>query len=342
MNVLLLTSHAIAEHDDLDMFTRMGVPCYSIGGAYDEVPFEGKRPALPDAPRFPELEEATARQRCEVTERLGDPGPHIDWGKAILAAEVIDWADVIIVHHFPERWIGDQWDRIRHKRVVWRTCGQSDPRLELAMSRYRAQGLQIVRYSPREREVFGRLGVFAGEDALIRFGKDPDEWTGWVGDLAYVGNITQHMAQRGDSCGYPYWVKATEGLPTMPAGPGSEALPNGMGSLEYDAMREYLRRIRVYLYTGTRPASYTLGLIEAAMTGVPVVTIGPGAFGCDGLLERLGSDSGPWLDDPAVARDRLLHYLEEPREAASRLTRDSAVRMFGLAGVMAAWTEFLA
>jgi hypothetical protein len=40
-------------------------------------------------------------------------------------------------------------------------------------------------------------------------------------------------------------------------------------------MRDYLRRIRAYLYTGTQPASYTLGLIEAMMTGVPVVSIGP-------------------------------------------------------------------
>ena len=49
MNVLLLTSHAIAEHDDLDMFTRMGVNVYSIGGAYDTIPFEGKRPAVANA-----------------------------------------------------------------------------------------------------------------------------------------------------------------------------------------------------------------------------------------------------------------------------------------------------
>ena len=344
MNVLLLTSHAIAEHDDLDMFTRMGVPCYSIGGAYDAEPFEGKRPAIPGVTRYPELEEATERQRAELSERLGDPGSSIDWAKANLAPAVLDWADTIIVHHFPERWIGDQWTRIRDKRVIWRTCGQSDPRLERAMMRYRADGLQIVRYSPREREVFSGLGSFAGEDVMIRFGKDPDEWSGWTGDLPFVGNITQHMAQRGDACGYPYWVRATGDLPTMPAGPGSEVLRGGVGPLEYDAMREYLRRIRAYLYTGTRPASYTLGLIEAAMTGVPVVVIGPGAFGCDGLLEPMGSDSGKRLDDPAEAARILRHYLDNDRDAqaASRLTRERFVHTFGLDVVMAAWREFLA
>jgi glycosyltransferase involved in cell wall biosynthesis len=130
----------------------------------------------------------------------------------------------------------------------------------------------------------------------------------------------------------------------MPAGPGSEVLRGGVGSLEYDAMRRYLRHTRAYLYTGTRPASYTLGLIEAAMTGVPVVVIGPGAFGCEGLLEPLGSDSGRRFDDPAEARRTLRNYLDNERDAqsASLFTRDLFIRTFGLQAVMAAWREFLA
>jgi hypothetical protein len=65
-----------------------------------------------------------------------------------------------------------------------------------------------------------------------------------------------------------------QGLPRTFAGPHSEKI-GGLGALPYDEMRDYLRRIRAYLYTGTQPASYTLGLIEAMMTGVPVVSIGP-------------------------------------------------------------------
>jgi len=343
MNVLLLTSHAIAEHDDLLMFTRMGVPCYSIGGAYDETPFEGKRPPVPDAPRFPELEAATQRQRERKQREHGDPGPLIDWGKAVLAPEVIDWADAIIVHHFPEYWIGQAWPRIREKRVIWRTCGQSDPTLEHRMTPLTRQGLQVVRYSPKEREAFTRWGAFAGEDAMIRFGKDPDEWTGWTGEGRWVGNLTQHMKQRGDACGYPFWAAATRGLPVRPAGPGSEEI-GGVGPLDYEAMKQYLRDCRVYLYTGTRPASYTLGLIEAMMTGTPVVSMGPGAFQPSALYEWMGTEAGSHLDDPAKARETLAWYLERPDEdvaRASRLTRQRAIELFGLDGVMAQWAEFL-
>ena len=274
---------------------------------------------------------------------LGDPGPNIDWGKARLATEVVDWADTIIVHHFPEQWIGGNWPQIRDKRVIWRTCGQSNPDLERAMMVYVRQGLQVVRYSPKERVAFTGWGSFAGEDAMIRFGKDPAEWSGWHGTVPVVGNITQHMKQRGDACGYSFWHDATEGLPVSPAGPGSEVMRGGIGELDYPEMQDYLRRVRVYLYTGTRPASYTLGMIEALMTGTPVVYMGPEPFGCGDLFDFWGSD-GPY-NDPDGARTALQRYLAQDMadvQATSRLTRDRAVKLYGLDTIMAQWADFLA
>jgi hypothetical protein len=340
VNVLLLTSHAIAEHDDLDMFTRMGLPVYSIGGAYDGTPFEGKRPAIHGVVRYPDLEAATDAQRSRLSEELGDPGANIDWAKALLAPAVVEWADTIIVHHFPEQWIGGNWDRLTGKRIIWRTCGQSDARLEASMSRWTRRGLQVVRYSPREEAAFTPLGVFAGQDALIRFGKDPDDWTGWRGENAVVGNITQHMRQRGDACGYTFWEEATRGLATQPAGPGSEALLGGIGELDYEAMRDYLRAIRVYLYTGTRPASYTLGLIEAMMTGVPVVSIGAGAFYPSALFEPLALMHH---DEPHKAHRDLAYLLGDISAARDigEAQRARAVELFGLDHIMGQWADFL-
>src|SRR6185295_569772 len=105
-------------------------------------------PALPQAKRHPELVSRLHETRAA---HETPPGRFIDWGKAQLHDDIIDWADAIIVHHFPREWIGGQWDRIKHKRVIWRTCGQSDPRLEMDMAPYAAEGMQIVRYSPAER-----------------------------------------------------------------------------------------------------------------------------------------------------------------------------------------------
>ena len=337
MNILLLASHAVAEYDDIRMFTEMGHNVFCPGGYQNpRESGEGIRPPIPSAPVYPDLIEACERVRRE----RGDPGPMIDWAKAALPDEVIDWADIIICHHFPERWIGGQWGRIAHKRVVWRTCGQSNPDLEAYMAQARPLGLQIVRYSPKEVN----LPNYAGHDAVIRFGKDPAEYGPWIGDNPVVGNITQHMLQRGDACGYPFWKAATEGLPVSPAGPGSEAI-GGLGTLPFDDMKDYLRHLRVYLYTGTQPASYTLGLIEAMMTGVPVVSIGPKAFGPGWVGDVFEGHEIALLsaDSPERAGGWLKQLLEskELAHALSYRGRERAIALFGKDKIKAEWAAFL-
>lgn len=350
MNVLLLTSHSIAEYDDLRMLTDLGYDVFSIGAYTDPAnPTDDKRPAL-DVPAHPYL-----AARCEDQRRmLGDPGPRIDWAKAHLHDDIIDWADAIIVHHFPEWWIAGQWGRISHKRVIWRTCGQSGPDGGLEAVMGGLDGLQVVRYSPRERA----LPNFAGEDALIRFGKYPDDYGPWrgIGHQGYVGNITQHMAQRGNACGHWFWEAATDGLPTRPAGPGSEALRGGVGALDYYAMLDYLAGLRCYLYTGTTPASYTLGLIEAMLSGVPVVSIGARAWGLPDLFEAATRDDLPigekprsivaadaCFDDPGDAQKALLGLLHFPDKAAtiSPMQRQRAIDLFGIETVGPQWKAFL-
>jgi len=328
--ILLLLAHSIAEADDLKMLHEIGHEVFSIG-AYTNPssPADDKRPALPQVPFYPDL--------ARLVE--GDQMEH----KAHLPSDLIDWADIIIAHHFVSDWIAGQWGRIRSKRVIWRTCGQSTPALEELMSQLTPEGLQIVRYSPKERNLWN----FAGEDALIRFGKEPSEWYGWTGEDAVVGNITQDMAARGDACGLSFWLAATKGLPVKPAGPMSQELPGGIGALPYDEMRQYLRSIRVYLYTGTQPASYTLGLIEAMMTGVPVVSIGPEAWAngvpwLDGLFE--GHEiAGTYADSYAGAQSHLMALLDEDEYAIrdSTRVRARAIELFGMDGVRRQWSEFL-
>jgi hypothetical protein len=328
MNLLLLLAHSIEEYDQVRILTSIGHDVFSIGAYTDpRRPTDDKRPALPSAPWHPDL--------AALVE--GDQMAH----KAHLPSELIEWADAIIVHHFPEQWIVGQWARIRHKRVVWRTVGQSNPWIETLMRPYRSDGMQIVRYSPAERRAFEPLGAFAGQDALIRFGKYSDDWQGWTGKRAVVGNITQDMKRRGEFCGYPFWQMATEGLDVQPAGPGSEDMRGGIGPLDYDAMRDYLRNIRVYLYTGTQPASYTLGLVEAMMTGVPVVSIGPGSLQLPALFE--GHElADSWSDDPELARTILAEHLAERDPAGGEWMRSRALALFDAHAIAAQWQEFLA
>jgi hypothetical protein len=346
MNILLLASHGIAEYDDVRMFARLGYDVFCPGGYSEPArPGETLRPGVPEAPDHPELRALCDAQREKHAGR--DPGPLIDWAKAALHPDLIEWADVIIAHHFVDRWIAGQWGRIRHKRVIWRTCGQSDTTLEHYMAQFHREGLQIVRYSPAERRYFESVGAFAGEDAVIRFGKYPDDYGPWTGEDAVIGNITQHMVERGNATGLDFWLTATEGLPARPAGPGSELLPGGIGALSYDEMREYLRRCRAYLYTGTTPASYTLGLIEAMLSGVPVVSIGPDQWHGPAELfeghEIVGSyrkgelQSWWWGEDVGIALRALLH--EDSGRSEQMVKR--ATELFGMDTIGPQWQAFL-
>jgi glycosyltransferase involved in cell wall biosynthesis len=351
--ILLLASHAVAEYDDIRMFTDRGYEVFCPGGYQDpRVGIEGMRPGIPNAPVYPELIAACDARRAE----RGDPGDYIDWAKADIPDAVWDWAEVIICHHFPERWL-PQIIRRGGKRVIWRTCGQSNPYLEAFMTPMRSK-LEIVRYSPKERN----LPNYAGEDAVIRFGKYPNDYLPWTGEQAVVGNVTQHMLQRGDACGYPFWKAATDGLVARPAGPGSEEI-GGLGNLTYDQMRLYLSQCRAYLYTGTQPASYTLGLIEAMLTGVPVVSIGPRAFGPGWVGDVFEGHEISWpsvrispdvavsrvsmwfdLNDPSYARSYLRQLLSNEGGFADRMSaeqRQRAIDLFDVATVGKQWDELL-
>ena len=329
-NLLILKAHAIAEYDDLRMFTDLGYDAFSIGAYIDPAhPSVDVRPPLPEAPAHPDL--------AALVDAV--PGGQLA-AKENLPGEVIDWADTIICDHYPAQWVFKQWPRIRHKDVVWRTCGQSDGPLETLMAPLRRQGLRIVRYSPAEERYFTRIGAYAGADALIRFAKYPGDYGGWTGADAFVANVTQDMRGRGEWCGLSWYLHATEGLPAIPAGHNSEALPNGIGILSYEDMIDYLRSARAYVYTGTHPASYTLGLMEALLVGVPVVSIGAQAWmGPADLFEA--ADMAPYREDePSVARALLRDLLDAPDERSS-VYRQRAIDLFDVAHVGKQWTEFL-
>lgn len=342
MNIALLGAHNIEEYDSLSLLTELGYDCFAIGGYSNPAePVELLRPAIPNAPYFPDLEAACHAKRVEH-EKDGEVLPNgravIDWAKADLPDEVLDWADVIMVSAFEHTWIAPQWARLKEsgKRIVWRTIGQSGPDNERLMRPFHDDGLEIVRYSPNEAS----LPNYAGEDALIRFYKDPDEWAGWTGEVGVVTNVTQGLYQRHPFTNWEYWSLATGDLPNLPVGQGSEVL-GGPGVVSFEMMKKVLRSSRCYLYTGTQPASYTLGFIEAMMTGIPMVSITkawmqqPLLFEADELVTA--------QTDPADAASLLRLYLNDHDAAAleGATQRQRAIDLFGKAAIGKLWRLFL-
>lgn len=343
MNVLLLLAHSIAEYDDVRMLTDLGYDVFSIG-AYTNPhsPGDDKRPPLPQAVHHADLEALVPDQMR---------------AKEHLPSDLIDWADVIVAHHYVDSWLGGQWSRIKPrngKRVVWRTCGQSDLRLESAMAPLRSQGLEIVRYSPQEQVFFQPTGAWAGQDALIRFGKYLDDYGPWDPDTVqpYVANVTQDMVGRGDWCGLSWYQAATDRLDARPAGPGSDKLPGGLGALSYDQLRQYLSRAAAYVYTGTMPASYTLGLIEAMASGVPIVAMGGHAWMGPVALWEADQLVSRAYDSPGTANDQLRDLLTKASHgyqwhdpfvygSDNKLGAGWALRQFDVRLVGQQWVQFL-
>lgn len=328
MKILYLSCHSILEYDELKLFEELGHEYFSLGSYLDpQNPVDQIRPALNQKVRSYWYDRAPNRNK--------------------IPKDFVEDFDVIIVMHIPE-WITDNWENIKHKRVIWRTIGQSDAKTEAKLAPYRAQGLQIVRYSPKEESIQGNAGC----DAIIRFYKDPNEFNFYNGTNKRAITIAQNMKHRAEFCNYDTFTKIVEGVPAKLYGPNNENAGelNG-GFLTYEEMKQTYRDNRVYIYTGTQPASYTLNFIEAFMTGIPVVAIGPKY----GNSLHIGGDlyevadliqngiTGYVSDDIEFLRNQVIRLLENPREARliGERGRMRAIELFGKDSIKLKWSKFL-
>lgn len=351
--VLLCLSHSIEEAMQLDLLHSLGYEVASIGGYIDPShPHDPKRPALPHIPCVEVVKNAVDGLGSE--DNLGE-------AQAKIPQEILDWLGsdgVLIFHHYLTDRLFPQWEHLREwrdsgGRVIWRTVGQSVEYNELvsqglarghdaATFDYRADGLEIVRYSPKEEAIPG----YAGADALIRFWMNPSEFGGWTGEVDTVLNITQDLRGRDPWTNFKFWDLATQELSVTALGPHSERVRGGRGQVSYEDMKQWLKRCRVYLYTGTQPASYTLGLLEAMMTGIPIVSIGPAwmtEFPYGPELFEGHELSSMWSDDPNVANAMLKLVLidDEVALAASERVRERALADFSRERAQADWLAYL-
>jgi hypothetical protein len=343
--ILYLSCHSILEYDEVKLFQELGYDIFSPG-AYVEPTNPGDPTMRPSIPSLSYNKDIVNQYHS-----LGAKNPGKD-GKDVLTKEFVDNFDIVIVMHIP-RWIENNWEAIKHKRVIWRTIGQSISNTELQISPYRDKGLQIVRYSPKERTI----PCYIGEDALIRFYKDPNEFTNWNGKDKKVISFAQAMKSRGDACNYKIFEEATRNFPRALFGPHNDIeiqQPWAFGKIPYEQMKEEMRNNRVYFYTGTHPASYTLNFIEAAMTGMPMVAVGKqfgsGKFWLDNghdlyeVDEILEHKATGLISDDIKELTSYCKFLLNNDAAAKTLSqqvRETAIKYFGKETIKEQWKNFL-
>jgi len=336
MKILYLSAHEILEYDEIKLFTEMGHDVLSLGAYMASNQGGALRGEIPNLYQDEALKAVA-----------------IQCSKDRIHPELVAWADVIISMHNarlmdgPEQpWIVNNWHLFQTKRTIWRSIGQSTRQVEIELAKYKDAGLQIVRYSPKERNI----PAFCGENAMIRFYKDPDEFKDWTGENEIVINFSQSLKKRGEHCGYEVFMIGTRELNRKVYGPGNDDLGdiNG-GVLTYDEQKDVYRKARVFFYHGTAPASYTLSLIEAMMTGTPVVAVASNVstriYGQDtNEIESIiqNGRNGFVARSPDEIKNYIKKLLEDYSLAKEigEAGRKTAIQLFAKDKIKREWKEF--
>lgn len=328
MKVLYLSCHSILEYDELRILEEIGVDYFSLGSYINpQSPVDPIRPALRHQP--------DEWLRLNAPDRMNMP------------KEFIDKFDTIIVMHVPE-WIEKNWEVIKHKTVIWRTIGQSTPSIEQRLHPMRQQGLKVARYSVRERLIRGNIGC----DMVIPFYKDEDEYYGWTGASAEVITIAQNMAHRAEFCNYEAFKEIARNKPVYLYGTSNEKSGElWKGFMSYPDMKQKLRDVRAFIYTGTQPACYTLAFIEAMMTGTPVVALGSehaNSLNIAGdmyeIPDIIQNGVNGFVSDDVDYLRHVIDSLLDDHELAKRISengRKTAIKLFGKELVRNKWKALL-
>lgn len=314
--LLYVSVHPVLEYDETSLFSEMGVSVSSLTACEDS-----------------ENQSAPLRPMSAASSAEPEPLDRFD----IILSSSVDW-------------LVENWHTIKKKKVIWRTFGRSDRFTEQRMRPFRAEGLQIVRYSPMEARIDGYLGA----EAFIRPYKDPEVFQGWTGRKETIINYTRNMKYRGRECNFAFLKKVVRGFPFKLAGPQNDNIdePWAGGLVGFDEMIADLQACRAYLYTGTYPACYTLSFVEAWMTGIPVVALGrgrgsdpqvpgPPLYEIPDLVSH-GVD-GFFSDDEKELGQILKDLILDHRYAAGigEKGRQKAIEIFGKKRQKARWAEFL-
>lgn len=331
MKIHYISDHSVLEYDEVQLLLDLGHEVFSNGAYIDPAGhITLPRPGLRGAKVYPEYQQ------------LARTAPRTE-----MPAELIDPFDVIIVMHSPNVII-QNWEKLKGKPVIWRSIGQSLAGVERRLERCRAEGLKIVRYSPKEKLIPG----FIGEDAMIRFYKDEDEYTRWTGELPQVVSFAQTLKGRRQFCHYDEIFAVIEAFNGKVYGPGNEDLGqfNG-GQVPYESQIKLMQHSTVMPYGGTWPAPYTLSFIEALMTGLPIVAISKAlahypqyeALDFYEVDEILAQISGIVCDTPEqmIAETSRLLTDREHAENISKRQRELAISMFGKKVISKQWQEYL-
>lgn len=157
------------------------------------------------------------------------------------------------------------------------------------------------------------------------------------GALARGLVIINHLARRGRRLGADLYPHAAARVPLDLVGMGAEEL-GGLGEIPHQRLPAFAARYR-FLFNPIRYTSLGLAVIEAMMTGLPVVALATTEMATV-LRDGENGFAGTSLEQLTDRMDRLLHDPGLARELGARGRRDACER-FGIARFVADWERVL-
>jgi hypothetical protein len=149
--------------------------------------------------------------------------------------------------------------------------------------------------------------------------------------------ITNHLARRGRRLGADLFVQAREQVPLDLIGMGAGEL-GGLGEIEHAQLPSFAARYR-FLFSPIRYTSLGLAVIEAMMTGLPVV-----ALATTEMATVIDNGVSGFTDtDPAVLVERMRDLLHSPglARALGMGARKRALERFHIDRFSADWDAAL-
>lgn len=337
MKILYISCHAILEYDEVKLLTELGHDVFSVGAYSDP---KG-HPTLP-RPGIEGMKHRPFYQKLAssvVSKGYDIPQP------------LINWADTIIFMHMDTA-LRKNLHKMKGKRVIYRSIGQTTPANEQLLAGLRKDGVELLRYSIME----SNIPDYAGADNCIYFYKDPDEFHHWHGSTRAALNITQSFIERTEHTRSTHIMLAAATIPLHVYGIGNEEKQIDSttisGEIDYQDLLVALSSYRAYIYGGTWPAPYTLSFIEAMMAGIPILaltgaianqlngtthfrTYEPDLFIHNGVNGFIGS--------PIELNEklRLLMHDKELAHEIGQEGREYAIDTFGKEVIAQKWREYL-
>ncbi len=334
--ILYYSVHETLEYDEVSLFESMGHTVFSLG---TYCPINGSsnpfRPSIKVTPDIGGLSDVFRRTGCKCVFNNN--------AETLITKEFVEEFDIIVVMH-DIHFIAKNWGLIKARPVIWRTIGQAMDFYDRLAEPYRREGLQIVRWSPRELLIKN----YIGHDAIIRAYKDPllyQEWRGYLSD-SYATFSSNYKGRY--SAEYKFFEEATIEQKCQVGGGSNGEIPNAIGLVDFPTQLEILRESFGYIYFHGTEIPYTLNFIEAWLTGLPVIVIDRGAkidgleFGYNEINDFVVSGVNAFkVETPAGAKS-LLASLVGQRDVAAEVGRRgrlSSLALFGKTRAQQEWAH---